>query len=136
MKKYFFTPFLVVFQLAFGQTDNVELTKIIEVYGENYAESLKESNLGKLDFLLKYATTGFIILKGDIKTKGVVEIEVIPMHEKGKTKTIEEFLYILNNELYNPLVFEWIPGMQPQMYKLGNTDYFICIPSQKQLNRI
>jgi hypothetical protein len=136
MKISLFLPLLVLFQLAFGQTGNVELNRINEVYGENYAENLKESNPGKLDFLMKYASTGFIVLHDNIKTKGVVEIEHIPLHEKGKTVSIEEFLNILNNEQYNPLVFEWIPGMQPQIYKLGNTNYFICIPSQKQLDRI
>ena len=136
MKNCFLIPFLFVFQLSFGQTDNLEVERINDVYGENYAEHLKLSNPGKFGYLLKYASTGFIVLHGNIKTKDVIKIENVPLHEKGKSLSIDEFLYIINNEVYNPLVFEWIPGIQPNVYKLGDTDYFICIPSQKQLDRI
>lgn len=122
--------------MAYSQLDDVDLTRINEVYGDNYAENLKISNPGKFNFLLKYATTGFIVLNGNIKAKDVIELNTIPLHEKGKTLSIEDFLSILENEIYNPLIFEWIPGVNPQMYKLGTTDYFICIPSQKQLERI
>ncbi len=134
--KYLLFSFLFFFCFnAFSQNDS-STVQVNEAFGENYAEELAISNPGKLALLKKYAETGFIVLNGNIKTKNVIEITEIPLRMKGQTLPIDEFVYILQNETYNPLTFEWIPGIQPKVYKLASTNYFICVPSQQQLERI
>jgi hypothetical protein len=129
----FFTFFL---NLSFGQTETDVYKKINDVYGKNYAEQLAITNPGKLQVLKKYASTGFIVLNGNVSAKDVITINEIPLREKGVTMSIENFVFLLLNETYNPLVFEWTPDMLPRVYRLNSTDYYICIPSQKQLERI
>jgi hypothetical protein len=134
MKYILVLLFASAFQCFFGQSENFE--KINEVFGENYAENLEIANPGQLKILEKYAETGFIVLNGKINSKNVVEIKEIPLRNKTETLEINEFIYILQNETYNPLTFAWVPGIQPVIYKLADSEYFICIPSQKQLDRI
>ncbi len=135
MKNYLLISLTFVTLQLFGQT-KADIERINEAYGDNYAEELAISNPGKFQILAKYSETGFIVLQGDIRTKNVVEINEVPLRKKGETIGIKEFVYILQNETYNPLNFEWIPGIHPMVYKLASTDYFICVPSQEQLERI
>lgn len=135
MRIYLSIILIVSSFLAFGQS-KTNYEHVNEAFGEMYAEELAKSNPKKLEYLTKYAETGFIVLNGNIKTKNVIEIDVIPLREKGETINIDEFVYILQNESYNPLTFEWTPGIQPRVYKLAETKYFICVPSQQQLERI
>ncbi len=129
-------PILFTFlvQCLYGQTENFE--KINEAFGENYAENLQVNNPGQLAILEKYVETGFIVLSGKINSKNVIEINEIPLRNKEDALAIDEFIFILQNETYNPLTFAWTPGIQPVLYKLTGSEYFICIPSQKQLDRI
>lgn len=134
----YFLPFLFIslFSLAYSQESNTNFEKINEVFGDNYAENLQVNNPAQLKILEKYAETGFIVLNGNIQSKNVVTIEKVPLRNKQEALEIDEFIAILQNETYNPLTFEWIPGIQPVIYKLAESGYFICIPSQKQLDRI
>ena len=136
MKNLFILPFLLSFQFAFAQNETMHFSKINEVFGEHFAENLNKSNPGKLALLQKYAETGFFVLQGDLKIKNIERIQEIPLREKGKVISPNEFVQIIENNTYNPLVFAWLPGIEPQVYQLAETGYFICIPSQKQLDRI
>lgn len=136
MKYFLLLIITMLLNMSFGQSELASVQKINEVFGEDYAENLAISNPGKLQILQKYATTGFIVLNGNVSTKNVVVINEVPLREKGATMSIEDFVFLLLNEAYNPLLFEWTPGIYPAVYNLESTDYFICIPSQKQLERI
>jgi hypothetical protein len=114
------------------KAQNIE-DNVLEIYGKDQCEYIQKTNPSQLEILNAYSKVGFVLIEKEGKNEKYSSIDKIQTFIKGEDISITYFLRITENKDFNPLYFVWRPSAIRQVYHLANTNFFVIIPSQKQI---
>lgn len=137
MKRLVFTIVsLLSFQFSYSQVSTIE--KIIAFYGEEWYQRENAENPQLISILNLYLEKGFKVV--DVSPGKYNELtpltEIKLASKTNQTISIQEFLSDFESENFNPLVYQFFPANETQVYKLEGIDKVIYIESFSYLLKV
>lgn len=122
------TAFFLSGNLAFGQNAHLE-ESVAEVYSQEYAEKLKNSNPGGYEYLMKVSEHALLLDQNPHPKYQSAEIlSEIPLRSKsGEVVSIQEFLNDYNSSNFNALKYDFMPEKGVQIFRLAGTNHVLFV---------
>ena len=124
---------------VFAQTSQLLHTnKIVDVYGQEWFNRMKNESPDLLILMDKYVSHGFYVRNvSEGKYAEFVPIETIPLVCKKDTSiSVEQFLNEAASPDFNPLKYRYFSQKDAQVYKLKGANKIIyIIPQQNILSK-
>lgn len=137
MKKLIFSVALILnFQLSYAQVSSSEKIKLF--YGDEWYNRENTENQQFILLLKNYIEKGFKV--EDVSLGKYMELspltEIKLANKTNQTISIQEFLSDYESENFNPLVYQFFPANETQVYKLEGIDKVIYIESFSYLLKV
>jgi hypothetical protein len=118
---------------SFSQKTDSNDLKLYKVFGEQELIKLEKSNPGLLELYRSYSEKNKFIFEFSHLFKNSIRLYEVPLREKGKYVDIETFLNDTKSADFNILKYAFLPKQYEQTFQLGDTENYLCIPSQNSL---
>lgn len=124
---------LFISTLSFAQTTD---DKIIAVYGQEMYDKNVQSNPGLINYFRDYIENdGMSLQVYNPKYSNAPVLTQIPLRGKNESSiSISEFMDAVNSSSFNPLIYDFLPRNEVQIFRLQGVNKVIVIKNQKQLN--
>jgi hypothetical protein len=119
--------------LSFAQTTD---DKIIAVYGQQMYDQNVQSNAGLINYFRDYIENdGMSLQVYNPKYSNAPVLTQIPLRGKNESSiSISEFMDAVNSSSFNPLIYDFLPRNEVQIFRLQGVNKVIVIKNQKQPN--
>lgn len=119
--------------LSYAQTTD---EKIIAVYGQEMYDQNVQSNPGLINYFRGYIENdGMSLQDYNPKYSNAPTLSQIPLRGKSESSiSISEFVNAMNAADYNPLMYDFLPQNEVQIFRLQGFNKVLVIKNQKQLN--
>ena len=119
--------------MSYAQTTD---EKIIAVYGQEMYDQNVQSNPGLIAYFRNYIENDGMSLKDfNPKYSNEPTLSQIPLRGKSESSiSISEFVNAINAADFNPLMYDFLPQNEVQIFRLQGFNKVLVIKNQKQLN--
>ena len=119
--------------LSYAQTTD---EKIIAVYGQEMYDQNVQSNPGLIAYFRNYIENDGMSLKDfNPKYSNEPTLSQIPLRGKSESSiSISEFVNAINAADFNPLMYDFLPQNEAQIFRLQGFNKVLVIKNQNQLN--